>query len=88
MKQKIINFVKSKWLGLVAGFVIALLSLLQELSLGSPNSWVLALAVPAIFGAFAEVVRFLATGGKYKWQNILMWVAGSVVAIIVTYVIY
>lgn len=83
MKEKLVNFLASKWFGLIVGLVLTILAMWQEKSLGSVNAWIMGIITPLLFGAFAEVVRYVTTEDTYKWKNLLWWLAGAVIGVII-----
>lgn len=87
MKEKIVNFVTSKWFGVILGFILTVLAMLQEKLLGDmTNAWILGLAVSVIVGALAEVFRYIITDSKYDWKNILPYVGGSVIGMLIMFI--
>lgn len=87
MKEKIINFVTSKWFGVILGFILTVLAMLQEKLLGDmTNAWLLGLSVSVIVGALAEVFRFIICESKYNWKNILPYFGGSLVGMIIMFI--
>ena len=82
MKEKIKELLKNGWVGLVVAMVIAMLYMWQEQSLGSVNAWIMGIITPMLFGAFAEVVRYVTTEDTYKWKNLLWWLAGAVIGVV------
>lgn len=87
MKEKVIRFVTNRWFGFVAGLVIAMLYMWQEQSLGSVNAWIKGIITPMLFGAFAEVVRYVTTEDTHKWKNLLWWLAGAVIGVVAMLVV-
>ena len=87
MKEKVIRFVTNRWFGFAAGQVIAMLYMWQEKSLGSVNAWIMGIITPMLFGAFAEVVRYVTTEDTYKWKNLLWWFAGAVIGVVAMLVV-
>lgn len=88
MKEKIKELFKNGWIGIVVALVITILLMSEEKSLGDmTNAWLLGLAVSAIAGMLAEVFRYVSSGGKYQWKNLLWWLAGAVIGVVAMLVV-
>lgn len=80
MKEKIVKALTGKVFGFVAGLALAALAVLQEVLLGGAGfgAAVLGVCVALVFGALAEVFRYVMTGDGYEWRRVLPWFFGGV----------
>ncbi|MEJ8769723.1 hypothetical protein [Prevotella sp. HCN-7019] len=85
MKEKVISFITSKWFSLIVGLVLTILVMWQEKSLGDMiNSWALGLITSLLFGCLAECFR-LVIMKKFIWTNILYYLGGSIIGMIIMF---
>lgn len=83
MKDKIIKILTNKWVHAAVSFVLTLLIVLQEVLLDNPTSVWYGLIFSAVFGLFAEFIRWIAQRDGYKIQNVLPWLGGGFVACLI-----
>ena len=72
----------------IVGMVLGFLAMLQEHIVSGQNAWVLAIGIAVVCGAFVEVMNMIVYGKKFNAWNPVSWVAGSVVAVIVSLIIW
>lgn len=83
--EKVLN---CKWILGLVGLVIGFLAMWQEHTLGTGNAWILSLAIPAIGGAFVEVMNKVIYGNKYNIFNVLSWIVGGALAIVLAIIVF
>lgn len=87
MKEKIKELFKNGWVGMVVAFVITILLMSQEKSLGDMSwSWVLGLITSLFTGCLVEAFRYV-IAKKIIWANLTLWALGSGVGIVIMYLV-
>lgn len=88
MKEKLVKFLASKWLGLIVGTVVTVIIMWQEKALGDmTNAWLLGLSTSVIVGLLVEIVRFILCINKFNAKNLLPYLGGSILGIIIMYIV-
>lgn len=88
MKEKIKELFKNGWVGLVVAFVITILLMSQEKSLGDMScSWVLGLITSLFTGCLVEAFRYV-IAKKIIWANLILWALGCCIGIAIMYITY
>lgn len=82
MKEKFIKVVTNKWFQGAISCILTFLILLQEILISNPITVWIGLAFSAVFGLFAEFVRFIASG-KFNILNVIPWLIGGLIACII-----
>lgn len=83
MSDKVIKILTNKWLHAAVSFVLTLLIVLQEVLISNPVTVWYGLAFSLVFGVFAEFIRWIAQGDKYKVVNVLPWLGGGLLACLI-----
>lgn len=87
MKKFLSNFIAGRWFGFITAMIITILLMTQELMLGDmSNSWALGLLTSLFLGFIVEASRLIITG-QAIWKYIIMYLLGSIVAIIIMYLV-
>lgn len=87
MKEKIKELFKKGWVGMVVAFVITILLMSQEKSLGDMSwSWVLGLITSLFTGCLVEAFRYV-IAKKVIWANLILWALGSGIGIAIMYLV-
>ncbi len=85
MKEKIKEAFKNGWIGLVVAFVITILLMSEEKSLGDMSgSWALGLITSLFTGLLVEGFRKV-IAKKVIWANLILWALGSGIGIAIMY---
>lgn len=87
MKEKIKELFKNGWVGLVVAFVITILLMSEEKSLGDMSgSWALGLITSLFTGLIVEGFRKV-IAKKIIWLNLVLWALGSGIGIAIMYLV-
>lgn len=88
MKEKLVKFLASKWLGAVIGAIITIILMGEEKALGDmTNSWALGLITSVLIGGFAELFRHKIAEEKYDWRSLLCYLVGGIIGMIIMFIV-